>query len=472
VTIDHIGVQKICPVGLRLLREQALNTATFSFFAAPFTLRRSAVKTTPGGIITALLAAAVAQGCAAAGPTVQLGPRPYYLVDQMRDGPLKTHLADCAANRRHFEPSDFSIGHRGAPLQFPEHTRESYIAAARMGAGVIECDVTFTQDRQLVCRHAQCDLHTTTNIVATPLAQKCDVPPVVDVEGNLANAAEIRCCASDITLAEFRTLDGKMDAADRSATTIDGYLGGTANWRTDLYAGGGRGTLMSHAESIELFRQLGVGMTPELKAPQVPMPFQGEYTQEQYAQQLIDEYVAAGVPPGRVWPQSFNYRDILYWKAHAPAFAEQLVLLEGRGNIDTSDPAAVAALDPSLPQLAADGVRIVAPPMQALLQLEDGNIVPSAYARAARQAGLDIIAWTAERSGQLSPGSGGSYYGTVADALYNDGDVYTVMEVLAQDVGIIALFSDWPATTTLYANCRPVATRPARAGLWYPAAPP
>ena len=27
----------------------------------------------------------------------------------------------------------------------------------------------------------------------------------------------------------------------------------------------------------------------------------------------------------------------------------------------------------------------------------------------------------------------------------------------AQDVGIIGLFSDWPATTTFYANCRPVA---------------
>jgi glycerophosphoryl diester phosphodiesterase len=28
--------------------------------------------------------------------------------------------------------------------------------------------------------------------------------------------------------------------------------------------------------------------------------------------------------------------------------------------------------------------------------------------------------------------------------------------VLAQDVGIIGLFSDWPATTTFYANCREI----------------
>ncbi|MDZ7782160.1 MAG: glycerophosphodiester phosphodiesterase family protein [Halioglobus sp.] len=108
---------------------------------------------------------------------VQLGPRPYYLLDQMADGPLRRSLARCAENRRYFNPAQFSIGHRGAPLQFPEHTRESYLAAARMGAGIIECDVTFTADRQLVCRHAQCDLHTTTDIVATPLAKKCSVPP-------------------------------------------------------------------------------------------------------------------------------------------------------------------------------------------------------------------------------------------------------------------------------------------------------
>jgi glycerophosphoryl diester phosphodiesterase len=45
-----------------------------------------------------------------------------------------------------------------------------------MGAGIVECDVTFTKDKELVCRHAQNDLHTTTNILATPLAAKCVQP--------------------------------------------------------------------------------------------------------------------------------------------------------------------------------------------------------------------------------------------------------------------------------------------------------
>ncbi len=105
---------------------------------------------------------------------VQLGPRPFFLVNEMEDGGLKRQLQKCIAGP--FRKSDFSIGHRGAALQFPEHTRESYEAGARMGAGILECDVTFTKDKQLVCRHAQNDLHTTTNILVTPLASTCIKP--------------------------------------------------------------------------------------------------------------------------------------------------------------------------------------------------------------------------------------------------------------------------------------------------------
>eukprot|EP00755_Sulcionema_specki_P017618 Sspe_Gene.64828::Locus_38401_Transcript_1_1_Confidence_1.000_Length_960::g.64828::m.64828/K01126/E3.1.4.46, glpQ, ugpQ; glycerophosphoryl diester phosphodiesterase len=163
-------------------------------------------------------------------------------------------------------------------MQFPEHTKESYIAAARMGAGILECDVTFTKDKELVCRHAQCDLHQTTDILLTPLAAKCREPFTPASDGKSANA---KCCTSDITLAEFRTLKGKMDGFDQTATTVEQYVrGGTAGWRTTLYES--RGTLMTHRESIELFKKLDAKMTPELKAPEVTMPFDG-FTQEDYA---------------------------------------------------------------------------------------------------------------------------------------------------------------------------------------------
>src|SRR5215207_1679740 len=121
-------------------------------------------------LVLATAAPAMAQG-ASLPAEPQIGPRPFYLVDKMKDGPLKEKLSRCTGP---FRKTDFSIGHRGAAMQFPEHTKESYKAAARMGAGVIECDVTFTKDRQLVCRHSQCDLHTTTNILSVPaLAAKC-----------------------------------------------------------------------------------------------------------------------------------------------------------------------------------------------------------------------------------------------------------------------------------------------------------
>jgi glycerophosphoryl diester phosphodiesterase len=82
---------------------------------------------------------------------------------------------------------------------------------------------------------------------------------------------------------------------------------GTPRWRTDLYANSG--TLMTHDESIALIKSLGAKFTPELKAPEVPMPFDGDYTQEKYASQMLDAYKRAGLP-GDVFAQSFNLADI------------------------------------------------------------------------------------------------------------------------------------------------------------------
>ena len=103
--------------------------------------------------------------------------------------------------------------------------------------------------------------------------------------------------------------------------------------------------------------------------------------------------------------------------------------------------------------LSAKGVNIIAPPMWMLVGLDSENsIVPSVYAKEARKAGLDIITWTLERSGLLK-NNGGWYYQTTTDVINNDGDMYELLDVLAWDVGIIGIFSDWPATVTYYANC-------------------
>jgi glycerophosphoryl diester phosphodiesterase len=82
-----------------------------------------------------------------------------------------------------------------------------------------------------------------------------------------------------------------------------------------------------------------------------------------------------------------------------------------------------------------------------------GDIVPSQYARDARAAGLGIIAWSLERAGILADGNNGFYYQTVDTALTSEGEMLRVLDVLAKDVGVMGVFSDWPATTTFYANC-------------------
>ena len=393
--------------------------------------------------------AACAAPSATIAPAAQLGPRPFFLVDDMADSPLKTALQACAANRNVYTRQDWAIGHRGASMQFPEHTREAYVAAARSGAGIVECDVVFTKDKQLVCRHAQNDLHTTTNILATPLAAKCVkpfTPATFDAAGNLVTPASAECRTSELTLAEFKSLRGKMDGANPRARTVAEYMAGTASWRTDLYSGPTSGTLMTHRESIELFKQLGVKMTPELKFPAVPMPFEG-FTQEQYAQKLIDEYKAARVPPARVFPQSFWLPDVQYWVKNT-AYGRQAVYL---------DDAETAADLPSAAELAgykAQGINIVAPPIFALLTTDAaGQIVPSQYAKDAKAAGLDIITWSLERSGILADGNNGFYYQGFDGAIKREGDMMVALDVLAKQVGIRGIFSDWPATPAFYANC-------------------
>ncbi|MGI2192203.1 glycerophosphodiester phosphodiesterase family protein [Shewanella baltica] len=379
----------------------------------------------------------------------QVGERPLFLVRQMQDSTLKTRLEQCTTDN--FYRSEFSIGHRGAPMQFPEHTKESYQAAIDSGAGIVECDVTFTADKALVCRHSQCDLASTTNILAVPeLANKCSSPftPADAANGVSASAT---CCTSDITLAEFKTLKGKMEGSNPKATTAAEFINGTPSWRTDLYAG--NGTLMTHAESIEMFKKAGVKMTPELKAASVSMPFDG-FTQQDYAQKMLDEYTAAGVDASQVFPQSFILDDIKYWVANAPEFAKQAVFLDDRYDYNSAfDPQNPATWSPSMADLKTQGVEIIAPPLWVLVALDaDKKIIPSEYAKAAKGAGLKIITWSLERSGLLKNG-GGFYYQSITEAIDNEGDTFELLDVLAKDVGVIGVFSDWPATVTYYANC-------------------
>lgn len=390
------------------------------------------------------------------GPTeyqISYGPRPYYIVQNMTAGPLRSKLESCYNGP--FSVSGWNIGHRGgATLQIPEESAQNQEAGARMGAGVLECDVAFTNDLQLVCRHSLCDLHTTTDILLRPeLAAKCTQPFTA---ANATSPASALCCTSDITLNEYLSLCSKMDGSNSSATTPQAYQRGAPSFRTELY------DTCATPLSLDGYIDLVNGFpgyrnfTPELKTPpsQVPMPFKGTYTQAQYARDMINTFINKGIDPTRVWAQSFLPADIFQWIEEFPAFGAHAVYLDEDGDTPETFVTAVARL----PSLKAQGVNVISPPINYLLTYGDSNndtIVPSSYATAAREAGLDIIAWSFERSGPLDrvEATEDYYYSTFAQAVSYDGQLYEILDILAHDIGIVGLFTDWSATVGYFANC-------------------
>jgi glycerophosphoryl diester phosphodiesterase len=177
------------------------------------------------------------------------------------------------------------------------------------------------------------------------------------------------------------------------------------------------------------------------------------FTQEQYAQALINEYKQAGISPQDVFPQSFNLNDVLYWVKKEPEFGKQAIYLDGRYGQKEFNAAQPEILQPTMQELYAKGVRYIAPPIWVLLTTNSsGDMIPSAYAKAATDAGLNIITWSLERDGPMNKG-GGWYHQSVKSAIHSDGSIYEVLDVLAKQVGVKGVFSDWPATVTYYANC-------------------
>lgn len=382
---------------------------------------------------------------------MQLGPRPYYLVNNMTDSPLKRKLQSCENGP--FSVTGFTIGHRGGgTLQFPEETVQSEQAGARMGAGILECDVSFTADRGLVCRHSLCDLHTTTDILLRPeLAKKCTVP---FTPANGTAPANALCCTSDITTAEYSSLCGKQDGFNATAKNVKDYQHGTPDWRTELYDT--CGTVLTLSQYIDLVDSLPGfrNFTPELKTPpaQVPMPFHG-YTQQMYAQDFINTFRNKKIDPARVWSQSFLYDDIVYWLKNDHDFGKQAIYL-----VEFDTPEDMAAGMKNLTVAKKAGVNIMGPSIPMLVRPGgEGNrsIVPSDYAQAIKANGMDIIAWTYERSGPLATvkSRGEYYFSSIANITSTDGQYYELLNVLANQVGVKGLFTDWAASVTYFANC-------------------
>ena len=103
------------------------------------------------------------------------------------------------------------------------------------------------------------------------------------------------------------------------------------------------------------------------------------------------------------------------------------------------------------------GVKVVAPAFNALCSTVRAI---GSYRRCSRKIcrslGFDLISWSFERVDLRRGAAGaGSYYDfdPTGAAIKKDSDMYKALDVLAKDVKLIGMFSDWPATVSYYASC-------------------
>jgi glycerophosphoryl diester phosphodiesterase len=152
--------------------------------------------------------------------------------------------------------------------------------------------------------------------------------------------------------------------------------------------------------------------------------------------------------------------DVLYWIDHTQYGKQAVYLLDYDANAnDIVIQAPYNAMERMayFKMLKQRGVRIIAPPVPALLTVDaGGKIVPSQLAKDLKAMDFGIITWTFERADLRQGAAKAGYYydfDPTGAAIKNDGDMYKALDVLAKDVKILGIFSDWPGTVTYYANC-------------------
>ena len=184
---------------------------------------------------------------------------------------------------------------------------------------------------------------------------------------------------------------------------------------------------MTSPESIELFKKLGVKMTPELKIRVGDDAVRRVHAGDVRAE---DDRRA----PGRL-------ASVLVTCSRSRSTRRTFCI-----GSTTSRPSAgrrctsttptrwpTCRRSPTSGATSTQGIRIWAPPTFALLALDGSNrIVASQWARDAKAAGLDIITWTLERSGILADGNNGFYYQTIDQAITREGDLCKVIDVARQ----------------------------------------
>ena len=170
---------------------------------------------------------------------------------------------------------------------------------------------------------------------------------------------------------------------------------------------------------------------------------------------MIDEFKRAGVNPRDVSPQSFNLADVLYWITHEPALRQTgRVSRRRRSRRWHSAPDRRRAAGRARTRACGSSRRRFRRCSRWTQQQH------SSCRRSTRKdikaAGLGIITWSFERADLRRGAAFGGFYAAYdpeGRVVKKDSDMYLALDALAQDVGIIGVFSDWPATVSYYASC-------------------
>jgi glycerophosphoryl diester phosphodiesterase len=370
------------------------------------------------------------------------------------------------------------------------------------GAAFIECDASLTRDEQFVCRHATCDLAFTTDVLARhpELAAKCSSPFEA---GNGTHPSTAECCTYDFTLLELSTLCALMESeTNPHAAHAADFVSGPPGFRSGYIASATCHRLVSLEEYLAYAASQGVSVIPELKDTALPqyVAFLHESGRDIYW--LADEFASqiyragfsapreshewgAEAEAGRLGVmQTFDARIALHWKRSAEwgAMPVEWMWAEAHDWLDRP-----AAQCPSaagcgtlewIDEVADAGVEILSPHMGWLLGVDGHRLVPSAAAerlmerlkevraRKPHAAFPAIGSWSLARSGctslnpQHSPdrqpaaeGPCGGYWTKTGSAAFQSLDILFALDVLLNQIEIVALFSDFPAVVSAFVNC-------------------
>ncbi|KAI9351355.1 PLC-like phosphodiesterase [Obelidium mucronatum] len=390
-----------------------------------------------------------------------------------------------------------TIGHRGAALIAPEETIKSFQIAVDSGAGWIECDAAVTKDLQLVCRHSVCDLHFTTDILSRPdMLAKCNGQFTPYKNGT---DASVNCCTYDFTLAELNTLCSTMETVTNGkALTIDQYLVSSPPFRTNGVAKGECHKMVSHKEHLKFAKTKKVNVIPELKdttekgtqdflaSKNSSIEFlanlmASEIREAGFTTPLDTKFKSAARGTIGVM-QTFDRRVAKIWKSGANKDLNVEYMWETGMNSTATEKDCPAAADCGTNDVVLDlmkmGVELMSPAFNFYVSAEKHRMIESQYSKdlksLAQKSGKNVYfgSWSLERSGCASQlgasnstfnaeaglgaiGGCGWYYNSVeGEASFGQHeDSLLMLDVLFKQVGIIGLFSDFPATVSMYSNC-------------------